>query len=481
MMRAAATRALVKRVGRAIGTSMDVPIGLSRLLGVVGPWHPAVVRILRRDGLSLSALVAIAARRRPDQVALVDARGSVTFAELERSVATLAAGLPSGVRRVEVRDADRRDFIVGVCAALRRGADAVLLDPAEPRGPTGPPRTDRPRPSGGRRRGQLILVTSGSTGRPKGVERGKIHAGQGVPITTLIRRLPLRSGRSMIVTPPLFHGFGLGFLALGWAFGMPVVLPGGPADAADRLRRHPGAVLVGVPPVLARIRRAGGGSPTAVVSGAGLLHPAVAAELSDGFGPVLFNLYGSSEEGWSTIATPRDLAQAPGTVGRPAAGVRIEILGDDGHPVPAGTVGRVCVGSRLRFAGYTGGGDRPRIGVLADSGDLGRLDSAGRLFVVGRSDDLVVTGGENVHPAEVENVLLGHPRVAEVSVAGAPDPEFGARLVATVVLHALAGVATDAPDLATFAKARLPRSKVPREFRFATSLPTTASGKARRS
>jgi acyl-coenzyme A synthetase/AMP-(fatty) acid ligase len=239
-------------------------------------------------------------------------------------------------------------------------------------------------------------------------------------------------------------------------------------------------VLVGVPPVLSRLASIGRAAPAAVISGAGLLHPSVASRVMDAFGPVLFNMYGSSEEGWSTLATPADLVAAPGTIGRPAAGIRIEVLDGDGSPVADGEVGHLCVSSRLEFAHYTGGGRRARLAGLSDSGDLGHRDGSGLLFVDGRADDMVVTGGENVFLTEVENVLLAHPGVVDVRVDGLPDEEYGVRLEAYAV--PAGGITAEdlVESLRAHAAARLARFKQPRAVHVVDELPQTATGKHRR-
>jgi acyl-CoA synthetase (AMP-forming)/AMP-acid ligase II len=425
----------------------DVLIGLGRLLAAVQPWRAPDA--FGRHGLTLATLMTLAVRNHPGDVALVDDDGPLTYADLDRLTHEYIDG-----ERVAVREPNGRSFVAAVVSGLRADADVVLVDP---RGPSVEVGTRRPG-----KRGQVVVMTSGSTGTPKVVER-KVSVGQAVPIGTLVRRLPLRRGVPLVVTQPFFHGFGVGFLALGLAFGMPVVVRRqfDADEVAGFLRDHPGAVLTGVPPVLAKVARTGVVVPlAAVVSGAGPLHPAVADRLTKAFGPGLFNLYGSSELGWSTLATPADLREAPGTIGRPAAGVRVEILGDDGRPVRAGEVGQLWVGGRLA-------------GRMTASGDLGHRDSAGRLFIDGRADDLVVTGGENVFPSEVENVLLGHPAVAEVRVFAVPDEEYGAQLRASVVRRdSVAEV-----DLLAYAQERLAPPKVPRRIAFVRSLPVTSAGK----
>jgi acyl-coenzyme A synthetase/AMP-(fatty) acid ligase len=200
----------------------------------------------------------------------------------------------------------------------------------------------------------------------------------------------------------------------------------------------------------------------------------------DAFGPVLFNRYGSSEEGWSTLATPADLVRAPGTIGRPAAGIRIEVLDDDGVPLPSGDVGHICVSSRLEFAHYTGGATRRRLAGLSDSGDLGHRDDSGLLFVDGRADDMVVTGGENVFLPEIEGVLLANPDLVDVRVDAVPDEEYGVRLEAYAV--PAPGVTAEdlVASLTAHAAERLARFKRPRAVHVVDELTQTSTGKLRR-
>lgn len=196
------------------------------------------------------------------------------------------------------------------------------------------------------------------------------------------------------------------------------------------------------------------------------------------FGPYLFNLYGSSETGFGAIATPADLLAAPGTVGYPPIGTSIRVLDSTGKPAPAGKSGRVFLQTGLVFAGYIDGGNKEQIDGYTSTGDLGHFDSAGRLFIDGRADDMIVSGGENVFPLEVEEVLATHPAVAEVAVIGVPDEQFGQRLQAFVV--ARAGVPLSVEELRTYLKERIARFKVPRDFIFLLSLPRNAVGKVRK-
>jgi fatty-acyl-CoA synthase len=193
------------------------------------------------------------------------------------------------------------------------------------------------------------------------------------------------------------------------------------------------------------------------------------------FGDVLYNLYGSTEVAFASVATPADMLAAPGSVGRPLPGVRVRIVDDTGSDLPVDEVGRIFVGNPMSFEGYTGGGDKERLDGLLATGDVGRLDRDGRLWVEGRDDDMIISGGENVFPAEVEETLRSHPEVADVSVVGVPDDKFGARLVAHVVRRAGSSVGEAA--LRDYVKASLATYKVPRDIVFRSDLPRNETGK----
>jgi acyl-CoA synthetase (AMP-forming)/AMP-acid ligase II len=209
-------------------------------------------------------------------------------------------------------------------------------------------------------------------------------------------------------------------------------------------------------------------------SGSALPGP-LATKWMDAFGDNLYNLYGSTEVAWATIATPEDLRNAPGTAGRPPRGTRLMIVDQDGNEVSRGETGRIFVGNEMAFEGYTGGGGKDVIDGLLSSGDVGHLDEDGRLFIDGRDDEMIVSGGENVFPREVEDLLAGHEAVKEVAVIGVDDEEFGQRLKAFVVLHDEAEL--DEDDAKAFVRSNLARYKVPREIEFLDSLPRNATGK----
>ena len=210
------------------------------------------------------------------------------------------------------------------------------------------------------------------------------------------------------------------------------------------------------------------------VSGSAL-PAAVSGRWMDLFGDNLYNLYGSTEVAWATIATPEDLRAAPGTAGKPPRGTVVRLYDDDGSLVAPGETGRIFVGNELAFEGYTGGGNKAVIEGLLSSGDVGHFDDGGRLFIDGRDDDMIVSGGENVFPGEVEDLLAGHEAIAEAAVFGVDDDEFGQRLKAVVVVRE--GHALEADDLKRFVKSNLAAYKVPRDVDFVDELPRTSTGK----
>jgi acyl-CoA synthetase (AMP-forming)/AMP-acid ligase II len=246
-------------------------------------------------------------------------------------------------------------------------------------------------------------------------------------------------------------------------------------------------VLLAVPTMLARIMTLAEerrdaydtSSLRMIVSGAAPLAPELAKAVMDRFGPVLYNGYASTETGSGTLATPADLRTAPGTVGKPMAGVKLRILDDQGQELPTGETGRIFIGSPLLFEGYTGGGSKEVIDGLMSTGDLGHLDPQGRLYIDGRDDDMILSGGENVFPQEVEDLLSAHDAVADAAVFGVADEQFGQRLAANVVLLEGADVSED--ELKEFVRGHLARHKVPREIEFVEDLPRTSTGKLRRS
>jgi fatty-acyl-CoA synthase len=339
--------------------------------------------------------------------------------------------------------------------------------------------------------GRLVILSSGTTGAPKGAPREPSASAALGPLTTILEQIKPRGGDPILIGPPVFHGFGLAFLGVALFVGAPVVLRRrfDPAWALEAVERHRVTHLVGVPVMLQRMLALGGrgseseradtSSLRAAASAGAPLAPDVATAFMDAFGDVLFNLYGSTETGFASWAGPADLRAAPGTVGRPPRGTTLKVLGDDGRELEPGAVGRIFVGSRLVFDGYAGGGSREVANGLMSIGDVGHRDASGRLFVDGREDDMILSGGENVYPQEVEDALAGHPRLADAAVVGVADPDFGQRLRAFVVrrAHDDGSEPITEAELADYLRERLARYKLPREIVFLDAIPRNPTGK----
>jgi fatty-acyl-CoA synthase len=167
---------------------------------------------------------------------------------------------------------------------------------------------------------------------------------------------------------------------------------------------------------------------------------------------------------------------APGTAGKAPRGTVLKILEEDGgRELPTGETGRIFVGNEMLFEGYTGGGEKEVVDGLMSTGDVGHVDEEGRLFVEGRDDEMIVSGGENVFPAEVEDQLAKHEAVKDVAVIGVDDEKFGQALKAFVVKKGGAKLSED--DAKKYVKANLASFKVPREIEFMDELPRNATGK----
>jgi acyl-CoA synthetase (AMP-forming)/AMP-acid ligase II len=342
------------------------------------------------------------------------------------------------------------------------------------------------RPRGRSESGQIVL-TSGTTGSPKGARRS---LGVEVsPVISLLSRIPLRATDRIVVAAPMFHSWGLVNTLVGATLGA-CLLPEAhfePEAILARVERQRATVVIAVPVMIQRImalspevRGRYDTSSLRVVAVSGSALPGeLAVRFMDAFGEVLFNLYGSTEVGWAAVADPQDLRAAPGTAGHVPLGTSVRILDDDGRPLRRGETGRIFVQGRLRFDGYTGGGGKEIRDGHVSSGDIGHLDAAGRLFVDGRSDDMIVSGGENVFPREIEDLLADHPGVFEAAVIGVPDEAFGQSLTAYVVRQPSPsdGAELGAKDIQDYVHARLARFKVPRRVLFVDVLPRNATGK----
>lgn len=334
-----------------------------------------------------------------------------------------------------------------------------------------------------RRPGRQIVLTSGTSGTPKAAMR-PLPKGFGT-VAAMLSKLPLQINERMMIAAPLFHSWGLGLLQISTPVHATVVLQD-KFDAETCLRgvaRHRCTSLMVVPIMLQRLldlpasvrARYDTSSLRVIASSGSPLPGSLATQVMDTFGDVLFNFYGSTEVSWATVADPTDLRIAPNTAGRPPLGTQLSVLGEDGNVVPIGAVGRIFVGNEMLFDGYTNATDPKVSGNLMDTGDLGYLDADGMLFVSGRDDEMIISGGENVFPRPVEDVLAMLPQIDEVAVIGVPDQEFGQRLAAFVVPHLDANL--DVDMLRNYIRNRLNRFSVPRDITFLDELPRNATGK----
>jgi fatty-acyl-CoA synthase len=341
---------------------------------------------------------------------------------------------------------------------------------------------DRP-PATPSKPGGLVLLTSGTTGTPKGAPR---QVKSGLSAAQFLDRIPLRTGECTVLGAPLFHGTGLSQFILSFALGCTVVVRRKfDAEATIRaVQENRATELVLVPTMLQRILDLGEdvlksydtSSLRIVFSAGSALSPELGNRATKIFGDVVYNLYGSTEVAVAAVATPEDWRAAPGTVGKVPCGCRVSLYDEQGTKITEpGVIGRVFAGSDLAFGGYTDGRHKEIIDGLLSTGDVGHFDTGGRLFIDGRDDEMIVSGGENVFPVEVENLIAEHKAVVEAAVIGVPDAEFGQRLRAFVVRRD--GHDLDEDTLKAHVKANLARYKVPRDVRFLDSLPRNATGK----
>ncbi|MGW0178923.1 AMP-binding protein [Nocardia sp. NPDC003345] len=489
---------------------------------------------LGKWGFNLAGGYAAGAAHSPDRVAVVDDRGQRTFAEMNARTTALAgamaaAGLGAG-DAVGLLSRNHAGMVETMVAAGKLGVDVALLNaglaartveqivqrhrlsalfvdgdleelvqylhadlpryntderPPHPRRRTiadliDEADTDFRQPA---HPGRLIVLTSGTSGIPKGARRP--HPKGFATIAALLSRIPLEMEAAMLIPAPLFHTWGLAGLQLSTALRSTVVLPER-FDAEDCLRlvaEHRVATMIVVPTMVNRILdlppavRARYDTSTLrhVISCGAPLAGATVLRFMDIYGDILYNVYGSTEVSWATVATPEDLRFAPTTAGRPPLGTRVSVLGPDHKPVPIGATGHIFVANHMLFDGYVNAAPPDEARGMLDTGDVGYFDVNGRLFIAGRDDEMIISGGENVFPRPVEEALAHLPQVSEVAVVGVPDPEFGQRLAAFVVKHEGSGL--DSDMVRTYVRHRLSRFSVPRDVTFLPALPRGETGK----
>jgi acyl-CoA synthetase (AMP-forming)/AMP-acid ligase II len=495
------------------------------------------VRALLRFGPTPAGGYSASAERYGSETAIIDELGTLTFREVHERTNALAHALAAdgiGVGdSIGLMCRNHRGFIDAVIAASKLGATTIFMNTAF----SGPQLADvaqREKPkaliydhefeeliheAGKRRkryiawhdaedgkpkdprledlieggdtsdvdppseRGKAIILTSGTTGTPKGASRSQPRSLD--PAAALLAMIPLKAREKTMIAAPMFHSWGFVHFTLGMSLSSTLVLSRkfDEETTLSLTAQHEATALIVVPVMMQRIlelpddvlqRYDLSNLRVTAVSGSAL-PGAISDRWMDVFGDNVYNLYGSTEVAWASIATPEDLRAAPGTAGRAPHGTIVRLYDEDGNPVKQGETGRIFVGNEMQFEGYTGGGSKDAIDGLLSSGDVGHFDEAGRLFVDGRDDDMIVSGGENVFPAEVEDLLAGHDAVLEVAVFGVEDEQFGQRLKAVVVLRDRASVSED--EIRKHVKSNLAGYKVPREVEFVEELPRTSTGK----
>jgi acyl-CoA synthetase (AMP-forming)/AMP-acid ligase II len=492
---------------------------------------------LAKWGPTPAAGYTVSALRSPDATAIIDERGTLTFRDVnERSNALAHQWAERGIKAgdgIAILARNHRGFVDAVVACSKLGCHSLFLNTMF----AGPQITDvcaRENPTAivydvefaalvrdalkGRQgyvawsddaegtsddpriedliargpitpltppaeKGRVVILTSGTTGTPKGASRKQPESLE--PAAALFGKIPLRALEPTHIAAPMFHSWGFAHFTLGMSLSSTLVLRRrfDPVSMLEAVARHRCTALIVVPVMLQRtmelpseVLAAHDTSSLRVIGASGSALPGeLATRVMDQFGDVLYNLYGSTEVAWATVAQPADMRAAPGTAGTPPRGTIVRLYDDAGREVPPGRTGRIFVGNEMMFDGYTGGGGKERIGGLMSTGDVGHIDAAGRLFVDGRDDEMIVSGGENVFPREVEDLLADHEAVEEASVVGVEDAEFGQRLKAFVVLRP--GHAADDAELKAYIRTHLASFKVPREIVFLDELPRNATGK----
>jgi acyl-CoA synthetase (AMP-forming)/AMP-acid ligase II len=491
---------------------------------------------LKRWGPTPAAAYTGSAARFPSRAALIDERGTLTFEEVHRRTNALAHELrAAGIKEgdgVAIMCRNHRGFIEATVACSKLGASALYLNTAF----AGPQIADvmrREDPAGlvydadfanlvqegseGRKRfvawrepgessadplledmiargsrsdltppaehGRVVILTSGTTGTPKGAARKQPDSIE--PLAALYSKIPLKARETTVIAAPMFHSWGFGHFTLALPLSSTIVLRRrfDPEETLRAVAQHRATALAVVPVMLQRILELPSEtiarydtSCLKIIAASGSALPGeLATRAMDTFGDVLYNLYGSTEVAWATIATPEDLRSAPGTAGKPPLGTVVKLLDEQGREVPHGTRGRIFAANEMVFEGYTGGGGKEIVGGLMSTGDMGHIDSAGRLFVDGRDDEMIVSGGENVFPREIEDLLADHEGIEEAAVIGVEDAKFGQRLKAFVVTRN--GSTLDAVAVQEYVKSNLARYKAPRDVVFLDELPRNATGK----
>ncbi|MCU6709984.1 AMP-binding protein [Paenibacillus sp. J5C_2022] len=474
-------------------------------------------------GVNLMALVCLAARTYGDRIAISDEREAISYRQLWRQSERLAMqfrqqyGLARG-KKIGVMCNNHASLVKTVFAASNTGADIYLLNTgmglerfnqlAERHGfdllvhdaeltplvaqsayvrarllSYGDDQHSvnrfaqasdrmttirRKRASAGR----IMLLTGGTTGRAKEVPHRPSLFYYLPPFITLLSRLKLKERHSIYIATPIYHGYGIAFLLLCTALGKKIMLTAG-FDAAKScawIAGHKADVVTVVPLMLLKMIRHDSDqlkSLVCIASGGAELAPGLIEEVHNRLGHVLYNLYGTSEAGLCTVATSQDLRELPLTIGKAIDGLKLHLLDDRMKPVGIGTVGRLCLKNKWSLS-------RSSHSWL-ETGDMGCRDGAGYYYWCGRADDMIVSGGENVYPIELERLLHTHPLIEDAAVIGIPDEWFGQRLKAMVQLIPNAVLTEE--ELLTWLRSKAARYQMPKVTVFVDEIAYTSLGK----
>ena len=529
--------AITDRLTETLG--IVATMGRARLLAPMRPdKYLRIAAAMQRENMGITSGFAAAAQRCPDRPGLVDELGTLTWRQIDQRADALAAGLqalPKTPHVLGIMARNHRGFVESLIAANRIGADVLLLNtsfagPAlaevvqresvdavifdveftetvdraladKPDATRILAWTDGPQdsltvekliaeharrePQRSTTKNKVILLTSGTTGSPKGAKHsGGSDGGPGI-LKAILDRTPWRAEEPVVIAAPMFHAWGFSQLVFAASMACTVVTRRkfDPEATLELIDRHNATGLCVVPVMFDRImelpdevrNKYSGRSLRFAAASGSRMRPDVVVKFMDEFGDVIYNNYNATEAGMIATATPKDLRAAPDTAGKPAGGTEIRILDADFNEVPRGEVGSIYVRNSSQFDGYTSGKTKDFHEGFMSSGDVGYFDGAGRLFVVGRDDEMIVSGGENVYPIEVEKTLAAHPDVAEASVIGVDDEQFGQRLAAFVVLTDGASATPD--GLKQHVRENLANYKVPRDITILDELPRGSTGK----
>jgi fatty-acyl-CoA synthase len=381
----------------------------------------------------------------------------------------------------EARAAGKGGALIA-CGGDITGNDVVDWDDAlAAASPELPPRTPRGDGAG------MIVYTSGTTGKPKGANRSYRKTGL-ESVADMVLRVGMRADDRHLVVCPLYHSMAPAFVAILMAMGATMVLldPFEPETCLEVIQRERVTCSLMVPTMLIRIAalpaetlaKYDTSSMRWVMSGAAPLTTEAARRFMDRLGPILWNFYGATETGLVTLAGPSDHLARPGTIGRALRGNEIRLLDDRGEPVPIGGVGELYARNPTLISGYHGNPDATRSSQrngFFSVGDCGRVDADGYYFLESRKTDMVISGGVNIYPREIEDHLSTHPSILEAAVIGVPDPEWGETLRAFVVLRD--GARLTEPEVIEFCRKELADFKRPRKVTFMAELPRNPTGK----